>query len=165
MCYTASNSFVIIIAVRRRMGSYMPSPASFIAGRDAVGHHKNEIITSSPGSEKVVHGINIFIASSLAFGCRVGCHRHIFDAGLLFLSTSILANLFFISYRSRSAGSGFLILLSASRVGVSIPLDTLDRALITSPFESSDIGCMYPDPRVSIESPGNSPGKSYVLGC
>ena len=32
------------------------------------------------GSVKVVHRINMFITSSLAFGCRVGCHRRIFDA-------------------------------------------------------------------------------------
>jgi len=33
------------------------------------------------------------------------------------------------------------------------------------PLESSDIGCGYPDPRESIEFPGNSPGKSHVSGC
>jgi len=40
----------------------------------------------------VVHRINKFIASSLAFGCYVGCHRRIFVAGLLFLSTSVDVN-------------------------------------------------------------------------
>ena len=32
-------------------------------------------------------------------------------------------------------------------------------------LESSDIGCRYPDPRESIKLPGNSLGKSQVLGC
>jgi len=45
---------------------------------------------SSPGSEKVVHRLNMFITSSLAFGCRGGCHRRIFVAGLLFLYTAVL---------------------------------------------------------------------------
>ena len=57
------------------------------------------------------------------------------------------------------------ILLSASRVGVSIPLSALERALVLSPSERSDMGCRYPDPSESIEFPGNSPGKSLELGC
>ena len=46
-----------------------------------------------------------------------------------------------------------------------IPLGILERALALSLSERSDIGCRYPDPRESIEFPGNSPGKSQVLGC
>ena len=72
---------------------------------------------------------------------------------------------FLLSHRSRSAGSGFLVLLSASSVGVNIPLGALERALIISLFESSDIGSTYLDPRELVEFPGNSPGKSHVLGC
>jgi len=56
-----------------------------MARSDNVGYRTNKIITSDPGSEKVAHRINMFIASRLAFGCQVGCHRRIFDAGLLFL--------------------------------------------------------------------------------
>ena len=76
--------------------------------------------------------------------------------------------LFFLSYRRRSAGTGLhilFILLSASKVGVSIPLGALERALVLSPSERSDIGCRCPDPSKSIEFPGNSPGKSHELGC
>jgi len=43
-----------------------------------------------------------------------------------------------------------------------------ERALVLSQSESSDIGCRYPDPRESIEFPGNSSGKSDALvdlGC
>ena len=40
-------------------------------------------------SENVVHRINTFIASSLAFGCHVGCHTGIFVIGLLFISTAV----------------------------------------------------------------------------
>ena len=75
---------------------------------------------------------------------------------------------FFLSYRRRSAVSGLRILsilVSASRVGVSIPLGALERALVLSPSERSDIGCGYLDPSESIEFPGNSPGKSHELGC
>ena len=70
--------------------------------------------------------------------------------------------------RRRLAGSGLRILsilLSASRVGVSIPLGALERALVLSLLERSDIGCRYPDPSESIELPGNSSGKSRQLGC
>ena len=55
------------------------------------------------------------------------------------------------------------ILHGASRVGVSIPLGALERALVLSPSERSNIGCRYPDPSESIEFPGNSPGKSHEL--
>ena len=75
---------------------------------------------------------------------------------------------FFLSYRSRLAGSGLRILsilLSASRVGVSVSLGALERALVLSPSERSDIGRRHPDPCESFEFPGNSPGKSQVLGC
>ena len=57
------------------------------------------------------------------------------------------------------------ILLSASRVGVSIRLGALERALVLSPSERSDIGCRYLDLSESIEFPGNSPGKSHELSC
>ena len=63
-------------------------------------------------------------------------------------------------FRRRSAGSGLRILsilLSASRVGVSVPLGALERALVPSLSERSDISCRYPDPSESIEFPGNSP--------
>jgi len=43
-------------------------------------HHMNYSITSMGESD------NVFITSSLAFGCHVGCHRRIFIVGLLFLS-------------------------------------------------------------------------------
>ena len=74
---------------------------------------------------------------------------------------------FFLSYRRRSAVSRLRILsilLSASGFGVSIPLGALERALVLSPSERSDIGCRCPDPSESIEIPGNSPGKSHELG-
>ena len=48
------------------------------------------------------------------------------------------------------------ILLSASRVRVSIPLDAQERALVLLASERSDIGCRYLDPSESIEFPGNS---------
>ena len=56
-----------------------------------------------------------------------------------------------------------LSILSASGVGVSISLDALERALVLSASERSDIGCRYPDPSESIEFSGNSPGKSHEL--
>ena len=43
------------------------------------------------------------------------------------------------------------ILLSASRVRVSIPLGALERALALSPSEISEIGYRYPVPRDSID--------------
>jgi len=57
-----------------------------MAGSNNLGYCTNKIITSSAVSENVVHCMNTFITSSLAFGCHVGCHRRIFDVGLLFLS-------------------------------------------------------------------------------
>ena len=45
-----------------------------------------------------------------------------------------------------------------------MPLGALERALVLSPSEKSDIGYRYPDPSESIEFPGNSPGKSHELG-
>ena len=42
---------------------------------------------------------------------------------------------------------------------------TVERALVLSPSEGSDVGCRYPDPSESVEFPGNSPGKSHELGC
>ena len=44
-----------------------------------------------------------------------------------------------------------------------IPLNALERALVLSPSERSDIGCRYPDPSESIEFPSNSAGKSPEL--
>ena len=41
----------------------------------------------------------------------------------------------------------------------------LERALVLSQSESSDVGCRYPDPRESIEFTGNSSGKSHALAC
>jgi len=52
-------------------------------------------ITATAGSENIVNRTNTFIASSLAFGCHVGCHRRIFVVGLLFLSTTVLVLLDF----------------------------------------------------------------------
>jgi len=60
-----------------------------MAGSDNVGHSTNGVISSSPESNNVVHRINTSVASSLAFGCHVGCHRGIFDVGLLFLNTPV----------------------------------------------------------------------------
>lgn len=40
-----------------------------MAGRDSLGYRTNKIITSGPESDNVVHYINTFITSSLAFGC------------------------------------------------------------------------------------------------
>ena len=48
---------------------------------------------------------------------------------------------------------------------MSIRLGALERALVLSLSERSDIGCRYPDPSDSIEFPGNSPGKSHELSC
>jgi len=50
----------------------------------------NYSITSMGESDNVVHCMNTFITSSLAFGCHVGCHRRIFVVGLLFLSTAVM---------------------------------------------------------------------------
>jgi len=47
------------------------------------------ITSTTAGSENVVHRTNTFIASSLAFGCHVGCNRRIFVVRLLFLSTAV----------------------------------------------------------------------------
>ena len=66
---------------------------------------------------------------------------------------------------SRNRAHILFILLSASKVGVSIPLGALERALVLSPSERSDIGCRCPDPSESIEFPGNPPGKSHELDC
>ena len=52
-------------------------------------HHMNYSITSTGEIDNVVHHMNTFIASSLAFGCHVSCHRRIFVVGLLFLSTAV----------------------------------------------------------------------------
>jgi len=41
----------------------------------------------------------------------------------------------------------------------------LERVLIRSQLEGSDIGCRYPDPRESIAFPSNSSGKSHALAC
>ena len=48
---------------------------------------------------------------------------------------------------------------------MSIPLGALERALVLSPSERSDIGRRYPDPSEQIEFRGNPPGKSHELGC
>jgi len=64
-----------------------------MAGSDNFGYRTNKIITSSPESDNVVHHINTFIASSLAFGWHVSFHRGIFDLGYLFLNTVVIDNL------------------------------------------------------------------------
>ena len=44
--------------------------------------------------------------------------------------------------------------LVLQRVRVSIPLGALERALVLSPSERSDISCKYPDPGEPIEFHG-----------
>ena len=59
-----------------------------MARSDNAGYSTNGVISSSPESN-VVHRINTSVASSLAFGCHIGCHRGIFDVGPLFLNTAV----------------------------------------------------------------------------
>ena len=59
----------------------------FLAGSD--NNLASRIITSDTESDNIVRRMNIFITSSLAFGCHVGCHGWIFDVGLLFLYTAV----------------------------------------------------------------------------
>jgi len=77
--------------------SVLSSPKDGRTGRlgtmesNNVGYCTSEIITSGVVSANLPHRINTFIASSLAFGCHVGCHRCIFD-GFLFLNTAVKRN-------------------------------------------------------------------------
>jgi len=77
--------------------SVLSSPKDGRTGRlgtmesNNVGYCTREIITSGAVSANLAHRINTFIASSLAFGCHVGCHRCIFDR-FLFLNTAVKRN-------------------------------------------------------------------------
>ena len=130
----------------------------------------NRVGTGRPmGPRRALWNFRVWIASAVCLETQVNdfislmiyepfCVEYTYDLRIFF----------FLSYRSRSAGSRLRIvsiLLSASRFVVSIPLGALERAPVLSPSERSDIGCRYPDPSESIEFPGNSPGKSQVLGC
>jgi len=42
-------------------------------------------------------------------------------------------------------------------------ISSLEKVLVLPPLEISDFGSRYPDPRGSIEFPGNSAGKSQAL--
>jgi len=65
----------------------------------------------------------------------------------------------------------FMITRHVTRVGVSIPLAVLERALVLSRLASSDSGCRYHNSRGLIEFPDNYSGKVWGivlcvnLGC
>ena len=81
----------------------------------------NYTITSTSGSENVVHRINTFIAPSLAFGCHVGCHRRIFVVGLLILSTAVILVLQVLGWFSFSDGCASQKLMHFCPPGVLLP--------------------------------------------
>jgi len=82
----------------------------------------NYCVTSMGESDNVVHHMNTFIASSLAFGCHVGFHRLIFVVGLLFLNTAVVGK---DSIRTSSPLLGFrgdrdMFLVSISGIQASV---------------------------------------------